>query len=201
MRETPDPGSSKREYFRATGIVYLHVGRRSEQSEGDRKNQHIPKSNLDPIALKLLNFRSQLQYNTPQSYEYFQSLTDIVEQMHDAILDQTGQILTSCLAKRQSVVLSGSGIEFITSEHYEPKEQLILAITFTGYPFETLTLIGEVIQEKPHGEDPKKHRTCVAFVNISEADCQVLIKHVNYLQRKHILEEKKNSYGDSNPPE
>lgn len=184
---TQDHGD-KREYFRATGVIYLHVEKKRDVQEDEN---HTPKSQLDLVALKLINFRSQLEYDNPKNGEYFEGLADILEQLHDVVFDRTGQIANALQSHRQSVVISGSGIEFISSENYLPGETLVLSMTFTGYPFESMTVEGQVVNVGIYGSEPNRHRICISFKNISEPDRQLIIKHVNYLQRKHLAEERK----------
>ncbi len=178
----------RRNFYREAGIVYLHIAPHSDKASTDVSIDSA--ATLDPIILRLLNFRSRISYNHPDNEEYFQSVAEIVALLHDEITSlRSGEHLP--YARRKSVIISGSGLEFLSQEVYQPKDRLAITITFLDYPFATISVVGEVIRCDLQDSTRKKYRTVIGFPMIKETKRDIIIKYVNYLQRKKHAKEKK----------
>lgn len=194
-------GSERRQFFRAAGVVYLHIQRgptfkedcpdSSAGSEAPAAPPSSPASpaseeGLDPIALKLAGFRSRLHYDLPQGHEYLLEIAAIVEQLHHSLVE--GDNLLGHLPKshRKSVIISGSGLEFITADRYRTGEPIKITLTFPDYPSATVVLSAEVVRVAPYGNTSDRRLIGIAYKDISEADQDLIIKYVNHLQRKKL---------------
>jgi hypothetical protein len=172
-------------YFRATGMVYLHIehGSAAHESWISQTSPLKSRDHLDPIALQLLNYRSRLEYEKPAIAPYLIELIGIVEDMHAALLASNYAVGLGH-AEKQSVIVSGSELEFLTGEKFKMGETVTVHMTFTEYPFVSLVILAKVTGIQPFAGDRKKHRICLAFDGIREADRDNIIRYVNHLQRR-----------------
>ena len=185
---------NRRNYFRAVGVVYLQVLRESDpvqpehplatSSQAPDKADKIEK--LDEIGLKLMTLRSRIHYHMPENSTFFLDVIDILLTLDQSLKNSLHGALsiTNRLAQRQSVIISGSGLEFITEDRYVPGESLVVVLTFPEYPYATVSVRSEVIRVEPHGTNTHRFRTAIAYENIEESDRELIIKYVNHLQRK-----------------
>lgn len=178
----------KREYFRSVGVVYLHIETLRDHFKEDLL-QPKHKSKLDPVALKTMSLKARIQYNEPELKEYFLEIIDIIETLHEQ-LPKIVQNKEREDAQRQSVIISGSGMQFQYHKPLEIGEKLFLTITFPSYPNETIGVQGEVISCKAKGESEDEFRISVKFKNLSDANLQLIIQFGNKLQRQKLLEKK-----------
>jgi len=181
---TTPPTREQRQYFRSAGIVYLHIQRARDPV--DAKETIAP--TMDPIALQLMSFRARLDYDRPEGLAYLQELTNILEEMHAWIAHTGSPDGALPIAQRQSVILSGSGLEFISPQPHPLGEMIIATVTFPGYPYATLHLGSEIMRCDVFGETGEKYRVAIAFRDISEDHRDLIIKYVNHLQRKKLAE-------------
>ncbi|MBF0492328.1 MAG: PilZ domain-containing protein [Deltaproteobacteria bacterium] len=176
-----DPNN--RQYFRAQGYVYLRL----EKLDKDKRifsfpGEELPES-LDPIELKFMNFRSRLQYQKPAQEEFFEELLMVME----AVYSEQSKKRKLPRSKKEWVHISASGLDLETDHPFEKGEKLICLMTFPDYPFESVSLLCEVIHCNPHSIRENYYLLGIAFHNVSEPSRQSLIKFVNQLQRKKTI--------------
>ncbi len=172
----------KRSYFRISGTIYLHAELKEVATEGPL----LPQSDkMDEVSIRLMHYKARLCYNEPAEYEYFLQLAEIIEAMQHQQRNIRQKKAPLELVK-QSVIISGSGMEFFSTENWKKDDSLILTISFLEYPFATITTEALVMGEKTD-LDSKRNKTAVSFQGISEKDRELIIKFVNHLQRKKIL--------------
>ncbi len=181
-------------YFRATGVMYLHIERGSASHEAWLSQAASPQSQgrLDPIALKIINYRSRLHYDKPEIEPYLIDLLNIVDDLHTALLKGNYSIGLG-MAQKQSVIVSGSELEFLTEEKFASGETVTVHMTFTEYPFTTLVMLAKVADVQSFGAARKKNRVRLAFHNIREADRDSIIRYVNQLQRRRTARHREES--------
>ncbi len=175
-----------REYFRITGIVYLTINKLANQGTATSPLVTAPEF-LDKIALKLLHYKANLNYHQPAHFQSLLEMADILELMHDTYLSRDSH--PTIASKRQSVILSGSGMEFLSEEAFNVGDLVSLNIGFPDYPFTSVQIEAEIkISELCPGEARRK--TIVSFGTMTELDRNSIIKYVNFLQRKKKIEKK-----------
>jgi hypothetical protein len=187
--ETSSSGSDKREFYRKPGIIYLTIERGGEAHRRIDASQPF----LDQVTLRLMNFRQRLEYRAPEQMEYFEELAEILEEMYLEIMDRVDEGKKSPRSRRQSVVISGSGMDFLTDEQFQPEEKIFCHMTFTVYPFASLCLRAEVVRCEPYGSEGNRQRVSVRFDEMSEAHRESLIKFVNELERRQRIQETEKS--------
>ncbi len=168
----------RRQYFRIPGVVYFRI-----EKKGDflKTPEPLPEF-LDSVQLKLMNFCSRLEYEAPEHLKYFKEITEIMKEMH--------RFREPPKSKKQWVIISGSGMDFLSSEAYAAGDKVKACITFPGYPFETLELQSEVTRCVPHDGEMRRYHVALIFEEIGERDQENLIKFVNALQRQRAAERK-----------
>lgn len=171
----------KREYFRCSGTVFLHFAIKQETAGNGLKSS--TQSSLDPIGLKIMNFRARLDYNQPEQWKYFSELCEIIEDMYTAIPLPGKQANALPKANKQAVIISGGGIQFLNAAALSPGQLLGMTITFPTYPNESVFVDARVLRSNPHGN---QHYIACQFVNMNETDQELIIKFVNYLQRQKL---------------
>lgn len=179
----------KRDYFRSAGTIYLAVSRIQTQSRNTGLENFRKKDAFDKIALKLMSFRAKLDYQNPEDKERFQEIADMLELLYHSVSNlKNGTDGQTVEFLRKPVIISGSGMEFPSNEDFSPHEKVALAITFSGYPYEFVSTEAEVIRIKKAPSHTSKHLVCVKYSDISEKNRDLIIKFVNHLQRKKIIE-------------
>ncbi len=171
----------KREYFRCSGTVFLYYAIKQENpSDGLQGTTH---TSLDPIGLKIMNYRARLDYNQPEHWKYLSELCEIIEAMYAAIPLPGKRANALPKANKQAVIISGGGIQFFNTEMLQPGQLLGMTITFPTYPNESVFVNARVLRCHPHGN---QHLIACQFENMSDTDQELIIKFVNYLQRQKL---------------
>ncbi len=183
--ETSERGSERREYYRKPGIIYLLI----EKSTADLPAKETPPAVIDQVTLRLMNFRQRLEYTSPPQKEYFEQLCEIMEMFHHNVMEELDEGKKTPRSRRQSVVISGSGMDFLSDESFSPEERILCHMTFTVYPYATLRLKSRVIRVLPYGQDGTRHRVCVNFEEVPENDRELLIRFVNELERRQRIQQ------------
>lgn len=185
MTETAAPASGeRRQYFRAMGTVYLRIERGSPLKEHWLSQAMSPavQESLDAVSLKLMNYRSRLHYEQPEVRQYLLELAGIVEELHRTLVHRHSFPDDVRRAYKRSVIISGSGLEFLTDEGFDVGEEVTLEITFPEYPYATVMTPAAVTRVEAYGSDRKKFRVCLLYGDIQETDRECIIRYVNHLQ-------------------
>lgn len=173
--------TAQREYFRCDGTVYLRF---------------LPPALPDPQAadaidhagIMLRNFRARLDYEKPDDAPYVCALMECVEALYTYMqtLQSTHPSHTDFV--RKDVNISGSGIAFFSSIAFEPLSHIALQIAFPGYPFAMVT-VGAEVRHVMQDTESGAYRVACKYDNISEADRDLIVRFVNYLQRQARLKQ------------
>jgi hypothetical protein len=170
----------KRSFFRISGTLYLNAKRKCD-SNGNVTL--APPEKMDELSIRIMHYLSKLRYEKPAGSEYIMELAEIVSAMNAARVHSDRKNGDVSDLARQSVIISGSGMEFFTDESWVADEVLTMTISFPEYPFATVMTDARVVSERT-----AQHRKKIAveFQGIAEQDRDLIIKYVNHLQRKKI---------------
>lgn len=182
-KEEPKEEQDKRQYFRAQGYVYLRLERLNKDKRVFTSSGEELPEYLDSIELKCMNFRSRLKYQNPPHAEFYEELLTIMEAMYS----EQGHKKKLPRLKKEWVNISASGLDLETEQYFENEAKLIATMTFPDYPFESISLICEVVHCTPHTIRENFFVLGLVFHNVSEPHRQSLIKFVNQLQRKKMF--------------
>lgn len=178
-----------REYFRISGVVYLYIEKTTDNNI-DITNKELPEK-LDPLALRIHHFKSRLLYDFKKEDSKIREIVDVLEEMH-SLYKRSIELSTKLPeADRMSVIISGSGLEFISSKKFEKNDTIDLHISFLEYPFCTVVANGIVLKTEKFGTDGHKTRYIVEFSEITEEARDNIIRYVNKLQRDQLSNSKK----------
>lgn len=180
----------RRQFFRATGPVYLHVEKDKEPAPEHEPAQGAhapqPETGRDEISLGLMNYCARLEYDRPPGFEPLLELARILERLHGALTDPKHKLEKLPKSEFCQVALSGSGMEFLSSARHFVGEKVKLTLTFPEYPFATVKVRAEVVKSEAAKKREGKFLISVSFQEIDEAHRDTIIKYVNQLQRKQM---------------
>lgn len=171
----------KREFFRGTGMVYLHVTPKHAQVPVAAGPE--PADALDPLAIKLMNFRARLEYADSPHVEPMRELVRLLEEMYGAMAGARHGALP--LATRQPVNISGSGLQFFSDTPFAVGNEVLATISFPAYPHSTVSCEAVVVRVD-QSQAPHRRAISLRFQNIRESDRDQIVQYVNYLQRQQL---------------
>lgn len=170
-------GEELREFYRNSGVIYLYV---SSKIESVIESQDLPME-MDGVALKLMNLRNQLNYHNPEYSAPVQDLVRIVEELYQNCLKPDHKRLPKY--KKQAVVISGSGMDFLSDESFTPGSEVMCYLAFPEYPYTMIEVKAKVVRcEELSGHH--RYRTAIHFHKISEKIRDHIIQFVNSLTRQ-----------------
>lgn len=170
-------GEELREFYRNSGVIYLHV---RLKSEAPIEGQELPME-MDVVGLKLMNLKNQLHYHNPEHSASVQDLVKIVEELYQNCLKPDHKRLPKY--KKQAVVISGSGMDFLSEDSFTPGSELVCHLAFPDYPYTMIEVNAKVVRcEELSGNH--RYRTAVHFYQISEKIRDHIIQFVNSLARQ-----------------
>ena len=84
----------------------------------------------------------------------------------------------------QSINISGGGMGFVSDVAYNPGE--ILTITLRLHEQLLLVVHAEVLRQEPQPHRAQRFRIHARFIQISEQERELLIRHIMRLQRERL---------------
>ncbi len=166
-----------RQFYRNSGVIYLQV---YPKSESILETQEMPME-LDSVALRLMSLKNQLHYHNPEHSAPVQELVTIVEELYQNCLKPEHKRAPKY--KKQAVVISGSGMDFLSEKSYPPGLELTCHIAFPEYPY-TMIEVGAKVVKCEELPDHRRYKTAVSFHRISERIRDHIIQFVNSLTRQ-----------------
>ncbi|QQR81105.1 MAG: PilZ domain-containing protein [Deltaproteobacteria bacterium] len=166
-----------RQFYRNSGVIYLYVQPKNEEF---LENHEMPME-LDAVALRLMSLKNQLRYHNPEYSESVQELVKITEELYQNCLKPEHK--RPPRYKKQAVVISGSGMDFLSEQSYPPGMELLCHISFPEYPYTMIDVEAKVVKcEELHGSH--RYKTAISFHKISERIRDHIIQFVNSLTRQ-----------------
>ncbi len=175
-----------RDFFRIDGHVYLHVETVTldQGTKQEVQGLYVPTFSLeedDIVGLSIDAFGEHVMTSEMDSIQkaYWMKMQQIVSMMKRCLdVELLGK--KQKLFKKLEVTISGSTLDFPSSQGFLAGQALRLALFFPRFPYTYLCVIGEVTKSE---KKDSGYWVKTQFKDISEKNQDEILRFVNQLQR------------------
>ena len=181
----------RRGFFRIEDKVTLQVRKLDESKKGEKFGLHLSQKSHYSLASELDRMKAEsrvyfrnIEKDAPDVARYFSHLEEKIDLIARTFILGSEDL---SLQETQLVNISGSGISFLSDEPYDIGDSV--EITFVLHPvFMMINTSAKVIT--CDALEASGYRLAIEFINLSEDDRDLLIRHVVKKQMTDIRDNK-----------
>jgi hypothetical protein len=177
------PRTERREFFRVKDRLYLEV-REVDSKECETLRESLQRSGL---LAESLDQASSRRTGTPSPKDEIFEYLELVDRKLDMVLDQLAGRESLFQGKYVDVVMSGSGLRYVSDSKLEKGTFVELRIGLPICRGQRICALGKVTAcTKRQAKSEAEWETAIGFVAINEKDRDVLVSYVFSKERESL---------------